>query len=35
VTLRNLPKTGSVVIKIIATTSRHYHLISKQTYKAC
>lgn len=35
VTLRNLPKTGSVVIKIVGTTSRHYHLISKQTYQAC
>jgi hypothetical protein len=35
VTLRNLPKTGSVVIKIVGTTSRHYHLISKQTYRAC
>jgi hypothetical protein len=34
-TLRNLPKTGPVVIKIIATTSRHYHLISKQSYQAC
>jgi len=35
VTLRNLPQTGSVVIKVVGTTSRHYHLISKQTYKAC
>jgi len=35
VTLRNLPQTGSVTIKIIGTTSRRYHLISKQTYQAC
>jgi hypothetical protein len=34
-TLRNLPKTGKVVIKVVATTSRRYHLISKQTYQAC
>lgn len=35
VTLRRLPKTGRVVIKIVATTNRRYHLISKVRYNAC
>jgi hypothetical protein len=35
VTLRRLPKKGAVTIKIVATTKRHYHLISKQRYHAC
>lgn len=35
VTLRRLPKTGSFVVKIVATTKRHYHLISKARYHAC
>ena len=35
VTLGRLPKTGSVFIKVVATTSRHYHLISKVRYTAC
>jgi hypothetical protein len=35
VTLRRLPKKGKVTIKIVATTKRHYHLISKQRYHAC
>lgn len=35
VTLRRLPKTGSVVIKVVATTRRHYHLISRVRYHAC
>ncbi len=35
VTLRRLPKKGKVRIKIVATTKRHYHLISRQTYHAC
>jgi hypothetical protein len=35
VTLRRLPKKGPVVIKVVATTSRRYHLISKVRYTAC
>ena len=35
VTLRRLPKKGKVTIKIVATTKRHYHLISRQRYRAC
>ncbi len=35
VTLRRLPKTGPVVVKIVATTDRRYHLISRVRYRAC
>lgn len=35
VTLRRLPRRGKVTIKIVATTKRHYHLISRKTYHAC
>jgi hypothetical protein len=35
VTLTTLPKKGSVVVKIVATTKRRYHLISKVKYRAC
>ncbi len=35
VRLRRLPKKGNVTIKIVATTKRHYHLISRQRYHAC
>ena len=35
VTLRHLPSTGTIVIKIVATTSRRYHLISTARYSAC
>jgi hypothetical protein len=35
VTLRRLPQTGKVVVKIVATTKRHYRLISRQRYRAC
>lgn len=35
VTLRRLPKKGRVRIKIVATTKRHYHLVSRQSYHAC
>ncbi|MBO0732346.1 MAG: hypothetical protein J2P57_24000, partial [Acidimicrobiaceae bacterium] len=35
VTLRHLPKTGNVVVKIVATTNRRYHLISRVRYHAC
>ena len=35
VTLRGLPKTGNVVVKIVATTDRRYHLISRVRYRAC
>ena len=35
VTLRRLPKKGKVTIKIVATTKRHYHLISRRRYDAC
>ena len=34
-TLTRLPKKGSVVVKIVATTQRGYHLISKVKYHAC
>jgi hypothetical protein len=35
VTLKGLPKKGSYVVKIVATTNRHFHLISKLRYRAC
>ncbi len=35
VTLTRLPKTGKVVVKIVATTDRHYHIISTVRYRAC
>ncbi len=35
VTLKRLPKKGSYVVKIVATTKRHFHLISKARYRAC
>lgn len=35
VTLRKLPRKGPVVVKIVATTSRRYHLISRVRYTAC
>jgi hypothetical protein len=35
VTLTRLPKTGKVVVKIVATTNRHYHIISTVRYRAC
>jgi hypothetical protein len=35
VTLRSLPKKGRYSVKIILTTKRGYHLISRRTYKAC
>jgi hypothetical protein len=35
VTLTRLPKTGSVVVKIVATTNRHYHIVSTVRYRAC
>ncbi len=35
VRLTHLPKRGKVVVKIIATTSRGYHLISRVRYHAC
>ncbi|MBV9004922.1 MAG: hypothetical protein JO181_09710 [Solirubrobacterales bacterium] len=35
VTLRRLPQTGNVVVKIVATTKRRYHLISTVRYRAC
>jgi hypothetical protein len=34
-TLRRLPKSGNFVVKVVATTRRHYHLISRQRYHAC
>jgi hypothetical protein len=35
VTLTRLPKKGRYVVKIVATTKRHYHLISRKTYRSC
>jgi hypothetical protein len=35
VSLTRLPKKGSYVVKIVATTRRHYHLISRARYHAC
>ena len=35
VVLRRLPKKGSYIVKIVATTSRRYHLITKGKYRAC
>jgi len=35
VTLRRLPNHGTYVVKVVATTRRHYHLISRQRYHAC
>ena len=35
VTVRRLPNHGTYVIKIVATTRRHYHLISRQRYHGC
>jgi hypothetical protein len=35
VTLRRLPKHGTYVVKIVATTTRHYHLVSRGRYHAC
>jgi hypothetical protein len=35
VTVRRLPNHGSYVIKVVGTTRRHYHLISRQRYHAC
>lgn len=35
VTLKRLPRKGSYVVKIVATTKRHFHLISKKGYRAC
>jgi len=35
VTLRRLPKKGSVVVKVVATTNRRYHLVSRVRYHAC
>jgi hypothetical protein len=35
VTLTRLPKTGKVVVKIVGTTNRHYHIISTVRYRAC
>ena len=35
VTLTRLPHTGNVVVKIVATTNRRYHLISRVRYRAC
>lgn len=35
VSLTRLPKKGSYVVKIVATTNRHYHLISRTTYHSC
>lgn len=35
VSVRRLPNHGTYVIKIVATTRRHYHLISRQHYQAC
>ena len=35
VSLTRLPKKGSYVVKIVATTKRHYHLISRKTYHSC
>ncbi len=35
VTLGRLPQKGSYVVKIVATTNRRYHLISKMKYRAC
>jgi hypothetical protein len=35
VTLTRLPKTGKVVVKIVATTNRRYHIISTVRYRAC
>jgi hypothetical protein len=35
VTLTHLPKRGTLVVTIVATTRRHYHLISKVRYRAC
>jgi hypothetical protein len=34
-TLRHLPQTGKVVVRIVATTNRRYHLISTKRYRAC
>lgn len=34
-TIRHLPKRGRYVVKVVATTSRHYHLIAKSRYHAC
>jgi hypothetical protein len=35
VTLRKLPRHGSYVVEIIVTTSRGYHLVARQRYRAC
>jgi hypothetical protein len=35
VTLTRLPKKGSVVVKIVATTNRHYHIVSRVRYRGC
>jgi hypothetical protein len=35
VTLTRLPKTGNVVVRIVATTKRRYHIISTVRYRAC
>jgi hypothetical protein len=35
VTLTHLPKRGYYSVKIVATTARRYHLISKTRYRAC
>lgn len=34
-TLTRLPRHGKYTVKVIATTRRGYHLISKQRYRAC
>ena len=33
--ISNLPRHGSYTVKVIATTSRGYHLIAKKRYRAC
>lgn len=35
VTLRHLPKKGNYFVKVMATTKRHYHLITKVHYHGC
>ncbi|HEV7585757.1 MAG TPA: hypothetical protein VGO14_08270, partial [Solirubrobacteraceae bacterium] len=35
VVLRKLPRHGTFTVEIVATTSRGYHLVAKQRYRAC
>lgn len=34
-TIRHLPRRGRYVVKVVATTARHYHLIAKARYRGC